>query len=54
MMQEYVLQDIPESDVEMVKADFRSDNCTDIHAEAQPNGLWTVKAMCPVEEEPPC
>lgn len=46
-MKEYTLKDIPESDVEKVKDDFRSDGCVDVHAEQQDNGLWSVTASCP-------
>ena len=47
MTTERVLKDIPLSDVQMVIEDFKSEDCTDVKAEEQPDGRFTVRAMCP-------
>jgi len=44
-----ILTDIPENEVQQVMDDFESEGCTDVTKEKQPNGLWTVKAICPDE-----
>jgi hypothetical protein len=46
-MAEKVLTDVPESEVQQVIDDFKSEGCTQVTKEKQANGLWTVRATCP-------
>lgn len=47
MATQKVLTDIPESEVHEVIEDFQSEGCTNVTREKQPNGRWTVRALCP-------
>jgi hypothetical protein len=47
MLKENILKDITESAVEQVVGDFKKAKCQNVTKEQQPNGKWTVKAMCP-------
>lgn len=41
-----ILKDIPDSDVNQVIVDFKSEGCS-VEKIKQTNGKWTVKATCP-------
>jgi len=46
MLQEFLLRDIPTSEVSQVEQDFIDDGCT-VEKIDQGGGLWTIKAICP-------
>lgn len=47
MATERILTDVPDDAVDRVVEDFRSEGCTKVSKEKQPNGRWTVRAVCP-------
>ncbi len=45
-----VLEDVPEVDVDQVIEDFESEGCM-VEKEEQANGMYTVRATCPDEQQ---
>lgn len=45
-----VLKDIPESKVDQVLRDFKSEGCA-VSKEQQQNGKYTVRVLCPDKQE---
>jgi hypothetical protein len=47
MSLERELKNIPDSEVDKIVADFKSEKCDPVTKEKQPDGKWTVRATCP-------
>ena len=46
-MADVKLKDVPDSDVDDTVAQLKTDGCSNVEKNKQPNGSWTVTATCP-------
>jgi len=45
MKYERVLKDVPETQLQLVEDDFKSDGAEKVIKEKQPDGLWTIRVV---------